>query len=520
VEIPTTPIEMGFAPPHTLWRPHQRATVQRIVEAPARSVLVVSAPTGAGKTLIALAAAVASGEQTTILTHQRALQAQYMEHELEPPIRLAVGRANHPCILSGVPEGLSAARAPCTEGFVCPHATADRAEDITCPYYRQRELAAEARIRVLNYPLLFLQTKQGRFKSSILVCDEGHRLDKAILTSEMVSFSARDLELARSWKLGIPDVPDGTRLDDSALPAWAEAVRRHAVEVLLMDEKLTTEQKDAVRGLRESAKRVCTLHAMHVTALWRAQTHSVVPVLPEELAQRVLLRALERQQKLVVMSASIFDAAYQCARLGAPAARGTYIDIPSAFPVDRRPIFIRPVARMNVASTKDPAVLTALADTIDGIIEKYAGRRGVVHSGSFALGREIAARSRYAKRMVLAEPGNNHVDEFIKREGAVYVSPSAYEGYDFKDDLCRFNIVAKVSWPNRGDPVTALQLKLIPGFNEYEAASALVQAAGRGMRHDADWCHSYILDESVNMLLGRTKDKLPSWFKAALQWGY
>lgn len=517
MDVPASPTELGFNEAHRLWRPHQRTTVQRIVDAPARSVLVVSAPTGAGKTLIALGSAVASGEQTTILTHQRALQQQYMEHELEPPLRLATGRSNHLCILPEMPEGLSAARAPCTEGFVCPHATADRAEDISCPYYRQRELAAQARIRVLNYPLLFLQTKQGRFKSSMLVCDEGHRLDKAILASEVVSFSASDLELARKWKLPLPSMADGTPLHESPLPTWAEAMYKQAVETL-GNERLTQDEKDAVRAVRENAGRLAALNAMHATALWRAYSHSVVPVLPEELAQRVLLRALIGQQKLVVMSASIFDAAYQCARLGIPAARGTYIDIPSAFPVDRRPIFIRPVARMNVESTKDPRTLTALADTIDNIIEKYAGRRGVVHSGSFALGREIAARSRYAARMVLAEPGNNHVQEFIDREGAVYVSPSAYEGYDFKDDLCRFNIVAKVSWPNRGDPVTAMQLKLIPGFNEYEAASALVQAAGRGMRHDADWCHTYVLDESVNMLIGRTRGTLPSWFTAALRW--
>ena len=480
---------------------------------------MISAPTGSGKTLIALAAAVASGEQTTILTHQRALQQQYMEHELVPPLRMATGRANHLCILEDQPEGMTAAHAPCTDGYLCPHSMASDEGHIACPYYRERELAQAAPIRILNYPLFFLQTKFKRFQAGLVICDEGHRLDKAILQNETVGFSRDVQQWLREHKLAVPRaLKDGDLLSNhnARVRTWLTAV--HTLVTSMAGLKVSEDEQDVLDALKETVKRMWFLLNINATAVYRERSWAFVPVLPEELAPSVLHRALIGHKRLVVMSATIFDAQYVADRLAVPHTSAQYVDLPSTFPVDRRPIFIKPVARMNVESTKDPVVLKALADTIDNIIARYGARKGLIHCGSFALGREIVARSRFRERMHVAEPGDNHLQAFVDSADGIYVSPSAYEGYDFKDDLCRFNIVAKISWPNRGDPVTAQQLKLIPGFNEYEAASALVQAAGRGMRHDEDWCHTYVLDGSVNMLLARVKESLPMWFRAALQW--
>ena len=71
-------------PPHLIgapdyfseWRPHQPAAVIKIVETDKRFVSLVL-PTGAGKSLTVVGAALLAGWRTAILTSTKALQAQY-----------------------------------------------------------------------------------------------------------------------------------------------------------------------------------------------------------------------------------------------------------------------------------------------------------------------------------------------------------------------------------------------------------------------------------------------------------
>lgn len=758
--VPSRPDELGFTQFDT-WRPFQRQTIQRVVDAPAGSVEVVCAPVGAGKSMIALGVGLMYGryqQRTTILTHQRALQRQYMGYELSEPARSATGRDNWECILPDY-EGVRASQAPCTDGFVCHEAQSDSVDLPNCPYYRQRAQAERAKVRVLNYPYFFLQRKRGGFRSNLLVCDEGHRLDKALLESARVHFTREHLDLLARWTLSMPPVREGALLESrrTALADWCKAVEMQCIA------DKTEKDRDAVRSLRQQVTALALLCRIGATAIHIG--NDFVPAVPEELAF-LLTQDMHEPRKVVVMSASMFDADYAAARLGLPNT-GRFIDIPSTFPVGRRPVFVQPVLRMNYSSTKDNAELYKMAGAIDDIAVRYARMRGLVHCGSYEVGAALAERLRCRERVVLAERGASHLEDYLAREDALYISPSAYEGLDLHDDLClaegtrvltrdlrwvpietirvgdqlvgvdehvaphkyrklryttvenvanrtapvlkittthgvirataehpflatalgrragwfradqlrpgyrlrwlttptqadssreagylagfydgegcvttasrangtyahfgltvaqkpgltltaverllaeigvnyvrrdhphggrgtvsylvhrgnlsehlhfltrirperlirnldltglagrdgyrarvlsvepdgettvwnlatdartyfaegfavhncRFNIVAKLSWPHRGDPVTAVQLERIDGFNEYEAASALIQSIGRGMRHDADLCHSFILDATYWQLWARTRDKLPAWFRDAL----
>ena len=520
VNVPETPVELGFDRSQLPnWRPYQRQTVKRIVDAPRGSTLIISAPTGSGKSALALAAARLTAGKVTVLTHQKALQAQYMETLINPPLVMATGRDNHLCVLEGQPPGLTAAHAPCVDGMACKYMRAVPVENIGCPYYRQKAIAEAAPIRVLNYPMFFLLGRQGSFKSSLLVCDEGHRLDKALLTAMTVRFSGKQLDFLVKAGQSLPRLTDGVWLKGHAkMDEWLTGAGRY-LSTLLKSDTATREQRDIARPLLQS---VGSLKDMQrCTVMWQERTHTWIPILSEEIAERLLLSVLTDERKLVVMSATVYDPKYTADRLGLKRSDVTYVEVPSSFPVERRLVYVRPVERMNMVTSKDPLVLRELTDTIDGIIDQFNGRKGVVHCGSFKLGQEIANRSRHIKRMILAESGNNRIEEFRSSTDGVYVSPSAYEGYDLKDDLCRFSIVAKLSWPNRGDPVVAAQLAHIKGFNEYEAASALIQAAGRGMRHEGDWCTTFILDGTVHQLMSSLSKQgvsLPKWFTEAIRY--
>lgn len=480
------------------FRPFQHQTILRLVTSES-TASIVNAPTGSGKSLIALGVAkhfVNEGFKVTILTHQKQLQEQYLSYGLD--VRTAIGRGNFRCFIE---PAVMADDAPCS---TCEHSHAFP-ETNPCEYYKQRDLAIRAGIRVLNYAYFFRSALSDVFPTKILICDEGHRLVNEVLSAASVDFTPRQLSY-------LPTMPTGQV--DERFNAWCseslEIIRGHLDRL----KNLSWGNPELRRWRVLSAKVSHVKHLVDNKLVAVRRDNSIVPCIPEQILPR-LFRSLGLR-RVILLSATMWDKDYWADRLGLKEVE--YLEVPSTFPVQNRPVYVRPVARLNVRTTKDPDVLDNLVKAIDAIVSSRWPQKGLVHCSSFQLGREIYERSRLKRCMFLHEPGKPRLEAFKAAEAGFYISPSATEGLDLKDDLCRVSVVAKLSWPNLGDPVTKIQSERIPGLGEYEAASALVQATGRGMRHDRDYCESYILDGSFYFLWQKTKDKLPGWFKEALVW--
>ena len=48
---------------------------------------------------------------------------------------------------------------------------------------------------------------------------------------------------------------------------------------------------------------------------------------------------------------------------------------------------------------------------------------------------------------------------------------------------------------------------------------AVLQAAGRGVRHEGDYCECYILDKAVERAYELQPSLWPEWFRDAITWG-
>jgi Rad3-related DNA helicase len=116
---------------------------------------------------------------------------------------------------------------------------------------------------------------------------------------------------------------------------------------------------------------------------------------------------------------------------------------------------------------------------------------------------------------------------FLKNNpGRVLVSPSMGTGVDLPYELCEFQIIAKLPFPDKSDPQIAQRMKLGPdglplpkGQNWYNAATvaALVQMYGRGMRAEDDACVTYLLDGVWGWFGKATRHLHPEWFAEAIQ---
>src|SRR3990167_6674411 len=406
--VPVTPKELGFSgEDYPYWREHQAAAIERILNSPAK-LIIVSAHTGSGKSPIALGCArvlFKDGKRTTIVTSSKELQRQYLdytfptdEYDDGQPIT-ATGRSNHPCIRADAELGTTAANGICVEGKPCEY-MGDRETGLKaeCPWYAQRDNAEAAYIRVLNYPFFILMASyQGFFKkNALLVCDEGHKVDKEILRAAVAELDHYDLKLIIDWGGYRPRIFEPLLTRNPQVSLWADEM------VEMMDRHKTASGgriTGHARRVRDTLARIAHLKDKMVVIDDRDGGLKFAPVLPEEFAGPFLL---DHADKVVLMSATIFGKAYWASRFGLPIEDVEFIEIPSTFPTENRKVYYMPVLQMNnrIWQNQDE-IETKLVGGIDNLIARNLPNNGLIHTANKKLAEFIKARSNFAPIMLV-----------------------------------------------------------------------------------------------------------------------
>ena len=500
--------ELGFRD-YTDWRPYQWQTVQRIWESPKRLV-VLSAPTGSGKSLIALALARLALEKswyTTILTKDHALQRQYVEYEFADSLNplMAIGRRNFECWHPDAMPGTTADQAPCVSAGSDP----EFHKYPLCPFYVQRDAASKHPIRVLNYPFYIYEKLLGLFNTDLLICDEGHNVDQEILNTAKVELTPWNMRALSRIGVRIP-VPEHSLLSQNKVLV---GTLRYAVGVLEDVEYKGRADKDLIGKL----KGILAMYEQGKTVIIE-NDFSFSPILSEQFATRLTAGA----KKIVLMSATIFDVGFWADRLAIPLEEAEYIDLPSAFPRNRRPIYYQPVAKLGRNSSVEDwqRVITALNITI----KRHQWDKGVVHTGSKARTEMFLAQCDARPGKLIGHWDNKDLERFKlaettkERGGPVLISHRALEGVDLPDEMCRFIVFPKVPYPDRSSPVVRAQDAEMPGWYDHTTMAALIQGCGRGMRSADDYCASYIFDKNFAWLRSKVEKSvgMPRWFAEAI----
>ena len=147
MRTPETPTTLGLpADRYPSWRPGQRQTIEDVLDAfDEHKYVLLNAPWGSGKTIIATAVQRIMEVWSINLTHTIQLQAQYLE--TMPWASVVTGRRNHACELDQLKAvGATADQAPCKEGADCEYIRPNG-----CSYYRTLYEAADNPQAVLNY---------------------------------------------------------------------------------------------------------------------------------------------------------------------------------------------------------------------------------------------------------------------------------------------------------------------------------------------------------------------------------
>jgi Rad3-related DNA helicase len=198
-----------------------------------------------------------------------------------------------------------------------------------------------------------------------------------------------------------------------------------------------------------------------------------------------------------------------------------FIQLPSVFPADRRPIYYQPSARLSHKefATSGPKVVADLVKLLQGMPEKKI----LVHTVSYRLAELVLSSPLRYRAISYTQPGQRvEALEGFKSAppGAILVACSMGRGVDLPYDSCDVVVILKIAYPNLADPQVARRLHSGSGGQNWyivQTIREIVQASGRAMRFEDDRCEVYILDAMFEELYERYRKVFPPWWREALR---
>ena len=196
-----------------------------------------------------------------------------------------------------------------------------------------------------------------------------------------------------------------------------------------------------------------------------------------------------------------------------------YIYEKSPFDVNKRPIYPDFAGRLSGNHGKNPNWKNKRAiSKIKEILDRHPNEKGVIHTSSNEQAFWIMDNLKgYDFLFVGGENRNQVLRQFSEsKDNIILIGASVKDGVDFKGDLCRFQIMFKIPYPQLNEQVN-YRKEQDPKWYYYQAVMALMQAYGRGIRDKDDWCVMYIIDSSFMELFDYNRGFFNDYFIEAVQ---
>lgn len=565
------------------YRPEQWQAICEIKEAfdAGFKVVMVSAPTGAGKTLIGESARRMVGSRGIYTCTTKVLQDQ-IERDFDEYARVLKGRSNYPTLdamnqmgFSGMTDttpttadcDLKRAALPAcvkcsgygagsswgeggVEGRHCSHCHPWS----KCPYQVAKMEAARSRMAVLNTALFLADTNyvsNSLFRGwPIVIIDEADKLEEELMRFIEVQVTPG---MRRACGVGLPkhkgvDEEWARWLVDEMIPGLLKTTKRLESQLKLTldgvpDVKASRQLKSMTNLLRQLSGVIEYVEEEEtgddipqITTGWvytglegrntdvEKATITFKPVMVRDYAQAVLW---EKAQRFVLMSATLISGEQIAYDLGLEDDEWTVVEVPSSFPVERRPII--PAGEVALSNKTMDEAYPVIERQVAEILEQHPNERVLIHSVSYKLTKEIFYRMRkrpaVADRMVTyfnAREREGALERYLSMDNGVIVAPSFDRGVDLAGDDCSVIIVAKVPYPYVGDAQIKARLygtgRRGRIWYAMQTIRTICQMTGRGMRHKDDQCVTYVLDSNFNRLHSEHRKLFPNWWSDAIVW--
>jgi len=431
-----TPAQLRL--PYPAWRPRQWETIEAIAESK-KNFFIVDAPSGFGKSGLAVGLLQYLEESGIILCKTKQLQDQYTQ-SFPGLITVLKGKGNYECPKT---PSITAAEAICSLNFDCARKKKD------CPYWAQKRKAIKAPITVLNYMLFLLEANyagnpfHGR---QWLILDECHLAETELMKLIACYIPFRELHYAWPFEPAVrreaetrllmapfdsKDPMEWVAWAEKALPLFEQHVQRLTAEVQV---RPTVPKLLDIAKATEFHRRLQRL-TWHLGPTWLIQrTKWGIRFRPVWVNRYAKDFYFKHARKYILMSAT----PPRPKDLGLDENDIDIFKMPSVFAKERRPIYYWPVARLS----KKKPIPTSYFEAVDIILDKHRHQKGLVHTVNYMLRDMIMEHSRHKHRFITHgfKPmlGRELALEIYKqtKEPMVLLSPSMNLGVDLPYDLC------------------------------------------------------------------------------------
>lgn len=551
--------------PDFKFRKGQKEVIEDIIKAyekQPKGVYLLDAPTGSGKSIIAMLFAqfLASKEKKGyILTSDISLHEQYAKDFDRLNLNhwgLIKGVDNYECSLNlqkfSIGEcknkGLSyqdAAKLNCYK---------------TCGYFQAREKALGANVALLTYSYALIQRNYVEDKMpngspfeqrDFVVCDEAHKVLEIVQShfSPRISRNTHEILVKLQSNLNsigfnealiniekLKELVEAILLDenkDSLLSylkrvmaiigkalSYRDEVTKRAKE-LFGERPVPKEWQNTFKGFDHCKDVHCKIED-YIEIIEKSGLDYMIknPTSEDEvvfncLDEHYLMKKhfFSRFGFVLMMTATMGSKKDFESSLGIKNSK--YHKMESTFDYSKSPIYYYPNRRMSMKDM--PNNFEWLVKKVSDILDVYPNESGVIHSGSYELANRIYQRlDRKRKSRVMLYKGTEEktaaLSNFIDKPGHVIMGPSLLEGLNLDGDKSRLQIFVKVPYPNLGDKYVSAKMKYSREWYTWKTCTSILQGIGRSIRNEEDWAVTYFLDGCLTDLLMGSSDNFPEEF--------
>lgn len=549
----------SFMPHGFKWRKGQREAIESIIHAyeDGQKVVIVDAPVGSGKSLIAMCAAWIlnkHGKKGYILASDISLQEQYESDikKFSMNYGSVKGIDNYACEDNMEKNSLGTCRIrgkspktmPCY-GY--------------CPYFTARDSAAKAETSVLNYAYwLIMQNYTNQHSDEVMfdtrdfvICDEAHKILDIVQNQYSPRFDTKfiekmekitsffDVHKLGSYSIQLQEISNNVkglfRTEDQItllgiLNEIKTEIERYFnsfdkfKESVKMNYPHDTPPKDWREALRIcdwikdfhcKLEDFCDIIESTSSRNLVKNPSSDSEIVFNCLEESYLMSKYFHQwtKFTILMSATFADPRDYIKSMALTSAK--YIRIPSTFNFDRSPIYFYNKRRMSYKQIDSN--MPWLLSKIDEILDNHPNDNGIIHSASYNLSMKIinglSAKNRKRLLIYNGTQEKKQVLNVLKHDRSkVLIGPSLLEGLDLKDSISRFQIFAKVPYLSLGDKFVKVKMQIDPNWYRWKAIQSTLQGLGRSIRHENDWAVTYFLDASLADLIHSSRNSFPPDF--------
>ena len=520
--------------------------------------ILLSAPTGIGKSAIALTLA-KSYEKSFVVTSSRNLQDQYInDFEILVPVK---GKSNFPCFKQmekkkidlqeydvAMRQGLTCDKGECEERTKdgkrqnCKFKPRIQAfqektfQEIICHYYEQKFSALLADHSVWNYSSYFQIVKYNRstyadyLNRTISIFDEAHSIE-----NQIIQFVGIDILKKHIDECGIRIASYDLTDIEMIIELMRDIVEFYGREVKEIRESRTYQENPDYNRISKLDSNVDRFARARFEIASDPENFIInEPELEAGKFKSITIKPLDVSKYVksfcitpfqIFMSATIDKPSF-CENMGFAPDEIAFVDTPrSPFLLENRKVEFLNTARLSYKSPKVNENRVWLK--IDEILSKHKNQKGLILTSSRLRCKNIVKNlsSKNKKRVRICHARNPYgktqddvLKEHAKSKDGVLVSSSLWMGVDLKDDLSRFQIIAKAPYPNYTEKWIESKMERYPLWYSSQTITKILQGLGRSIRSKQDWAVTYVLDSAVEPLLNNSKNLVPKSYYDVFGW--